>query len=140
MQLLFPILLVVLMYVLLVRPQQQRARRQRDLVSSLQIGAEVQTAGGLMGRIVGLDDELVRIEAAPGVVLTFVRGAIARVVEVEEPPEEDAAAAGGPDHDWVAPAGSEADAPTPPGDAHPGGEETRQRPPAIERGDDEEAG
>ena len=120
MQLLFPILLVVLMYVLLVRPQQQRARRQRDLVASLQIGAEVQTAGGLMGRIVGLDDELVRIEAAPGVVLTFVRGAIARVVEVEEPPDEDAVAASG--------------------DARAAGEETRQGPPEIERGDEEEAG
>lgn len=84
MQLLFPILLVVLMYVLLVRPQQQRARRQRELVSSLSVGAEVQTVGGLMGRIVGLDDELVRVEAAPGIVLTFVRGAIARVVEVQD--------------------------------------------------------
>ncbi|HZU75041.1 MAG TPA: preprotein translocase subunit YajC [Acidimicrobiales bacterium] len=88
MQILFLVLIFVLMYALLVRPQQRRARQQRALIASLEVGAEVQTVGGIMGRIVDLDDELIRLEVAPGVVLSFVRGAIARVVEVgteEEP-------------------------------------------------------
>ncbi|HZT64878.1 MAG TPA: preprotein translocase subunit YajC [Acidimicrobiales bacterium] len=82
----FIYLLVVFVFgwLLLVRPQQQRARRQRELIATLEVGAEVQTAGGIIGRIVGLDDEVVRIEVAPGVVISFVRGAIARVVEVTD--------------------------------------------------------
>lgn len=76
MELLFPLLFLGLMWFLLVRPQQQRVRRQRELVASLEVGDEVMTAGGAMGRIVGLDGDEVRIEVAPGVVMRFVRLAV----------------------------------------------------------------
>ena len=72
------IILLALMYVLLIRPQQQRVKAQRDLVSSLSVGDEVVTAGGIRARIVGLDDDEARLEVAPGVVLTFVRQAVSR--------------------------------------------------------------
>jgi len=78
MQILPFIVLLALMYVLLVRPQQQRVRRQRALISSLEVGDDVVTAGGLIGRIVGLDDEEARLEVAPGVTMMFLRGAITR--------------------------------------------------------------
>jgi preprotein translocase subunit YajC len=81
-QIVFLVLIFLLMYALLVRPQQRRARQQRSLIAALEVGAEVQTVGGIMGRIVSLDDEFIRLEVAPGVVVTFVRGAVARVVEV----------------------------------------------------------
>lgn len=90
--LLFPLILLVLMWVLLVRPQQQRVRRQRELIASLGVGDEVVTAGGIVGRIVQLDSDEVRLEVAPGVVLRLMRLAVnARVGgELEpEPPEED---------------------------------------------------
>lgn len=84
--LLFPLIFLGLMWFLLVRPQQQRVKRQRDLVASLEVGDEVVTAGGLVGTIVGLDDEEVRLEVAPGVVVRFVRFAVnSRVGGTEAP-------------------------------------------------------
>ena len=81
-----PILILLpLFWLLLVRPQQQRVQRQRQLLSSLEVGDHVVTAGGLVGTIESIDDEHVKLEVAPGVVLTLVRPAIARrVVAVPE--------------------------------------------------------
>ena len=61
------ILLVVLMvvfYFFLIRPQVKRAREHRELVSSLEKGDEVVTAGGLLGRITRLTDDFVVLEIA----------------------------------------------------------------------------
>lgn len=89
MELLFPLLVLGLMWVLLVRPQQQRVRRQRELVSSLEVGDEVVTAGGVIGRIVELHDDEVRLEVSPGVTVRFVRLAVnARVDDTDEAVEE----------------------------------------------------
>jgi preprotein translocase subunit YajC len=78
MQSLLPIVfLAALMYLLLLRPQQQRVKQQRAMVSSLQVGDQVVTVGGLLGRIVDLDDESATVETTPGVVLRFRRSAIA---------------------------------------------------------------
>ncbi|MDP8992620.1 MAG: preprotein translocase subunit YajC [Actinomycetota bacterium] len=90
MELLFPLVVLGLMWVLLVRPQQQRVRRQRELVASLEVGDEVVTAGGAVGRIVGLDADEVRLEVAPGVTMRFLRLSVnARVDEgAEEGSEE----------------------------------------------------
>lgn len=76
MELLPLILLFAVMYFLMIRPQQQRVRAQRELVSSLAVGDEIVTIGGLLGRIVSLDDEIAEVETAPGTVLRFRRSAI----------------------------------------------------------------
>lgn len=84
-QLVFFALLFGAMYVLMVRPQQQRARRQRELISALAVGDHVVTAGGMIGDIVAVDNEHVTIRLAPGVDVKFLRGAIAqKVVEDED--------------------------------------------------------
>src|SRR4051794_29608393 len=85
MQILVPIVLLALMYVMLIRPQQQRARRQREVLNTLEVGDRILTVGGLLGTVVGLADETVDIEVADDVVLRFVRAAISRTV----PPTED---------------------------------------------------
>ena len=79
---LLPIFLIG--YFLLVRPQQQQARRQRELVSSLHLGAEVQTAGGIVGRIVDLDDQFVQLQVGPNTTITFVRGAVQKVINMPD--------------------------------------------------------
>ena len=66
MQILVPVVLLALMYVMLIRPQQQRARKQRELLSTLEIGDRILTVGGLLGTIVGLNLETVDVEAADG--------------------------------------------------------------------------
>jgi preprotein translocase subunit YajC len=76
---LFPLLLIVaVFYFLLIRPQQQRARQHRQLVASVAPGDRVVTIGGLHGTVQGLDEDTVRLEVAPGTVITFTRQAIAR--------------------------------------------------------------
>ena len=78
--LLFPALLFLAMWFLLIRPQQARARRQRELLASLAVGDEVVTAGGIVGTIRILTDEEIRLEVGPGIELRVLRGAISRVI------------------------------------------------------------
>ena len=100
MEILVPILLLAMMYALLIRPQQQRARRQRELLSSLEVGDDILTVGGLLGTVVGLSDETVDIRAADGVVLTFVRAAISRKMPSDEgTASEDTTATDMPEND-----------------------------------------
>ena len=81
---LLPVLLLILMYALLIRPQQQRVRRQRALVQSLDVGDRVVSIGGIVGEIVALSDEMIEVEVTEGVVITFLRGAISR--KLDTPP------------------------------------------------------
>jgi preprotein translocase subunit YajC len=76
MELLPIIVLFALMYVVLIRPQQRRAKQQRQLISALEVGDEVVTVGGLVGTIVHLDADTAEVETLPGTVLRFRRVAI----------------------------------------------------------------
>jgi preprotein translocase subunit YajC len=90
MSLLIPLLLLAVMYMLLIRPQQQRVRRQRMLVSSLEVGDKIVTIGGIVGQIVALNDESADVEIAPGVTVTLLRAAVNRKYEeAGVPPVED---------------------------------------------------
>jgi preprotein translocase subunit YajC len=79
------VLMVAIFYFLLIRPQQRRARQQRSLVESLDVGDEVVTIGGLFGRIMEVDDESVTIDAGAGTRLRFLKQAVARKLVEEEP-------------------------------------------------------
>jgi preprotein translocase subunit YajC len=87
------ILIGVVFYFLLIRPQQRRARAQRQLTQSVDVGDEVVTIGGIFGTVRALDDDAVTIEISPGTSVRFVRSAIARKLtedyEEPEPEEED---------------------------------------------------
>jgi len=72
------VVLIALFFVLIVRPQRRRAAAQRAFVSSLSVGDEVFTNGGILGTIRELDDEMVGLEVAPGIVLKVARVAIAQ--------------------------------------------------------------
>ncbi|MBW3645570.1 MAG: preprotein translocase subunit YajC [Actinobacteria bacterium] len=82
------LLLFALMWLLLIRPQQARVRKQRELVASIQVGDEVLTAGGIVGTVRVLGDQELRLEVSPGVELRLLRGAVSRRLE----PEADTAA------------------------------------------------
>jgi preprotein translocase subunit YajC len=74
-------LLLLAMYFLVIRPQQQRIRAQQALVSALEEGDEVVSSAGIYGRILELNDETAILEVADGVELKIARGAIARRLE-----------------------------------------------------------
>ena len=83
------VVLAGVFYFLIWRPQQRRVATMRALQSSLELGDEVVTTGGVYGKIKALRDEHVELEIAPGVVVKVARGAIGTRV-TGEPMETDA--------------------------------------------------
>jgi preprotein translocase subunit YajC len=79
-QLLPLILIFIVFYFLLIRPQMKRAKEHKALVAALAKGNEVVTNGGLLGRITGLSDSFVTLELADGVHIKVQRHAIAAVM------------------------------------------------------------
>ena len=78
--LLFPILLIVVFYFLLIRPQQKRAKEHKQMVEALKKGDEVVTGGGVLGRIADIGDNFIQIEVADGVQLKVQRQSVATVM------------------------------------------------------------
>jgi preprotein translocase subunit YajC len=76
MQFLPLILMFVIFWFLLIRPQQKRAKKHKQMLSELKRGDRVQTSSGLMGRIRKIDDEMVLLECGDAK-LRLVRGSIA---------------------------------------------------------------
>ncbi len=70
------IAIVVVFYFLLIRPQQKRAKETKAMLSSLQKGDEIVTAGGVVGKIAKLSDAYADVEIAPNVEITVQRSAI----------------------------------------------------------------
>ena len=80
MGLLFPIGLLVVLYFFMIRPQIKRQKDHKKMVDALKKGDEVQTAGGLMGRINDLGDNFVLVEIADGVEVKVRRSAVEAVM------------------------------------------------------------
>ncbi|MGE7601071.1 preprotein translocase subunit YajC [Peribacillus sp. NPDC097675] len=80
-QLLPLILMFVLFYFLLIRPQQKRAKTTRNMQESLKKGDKVATIGGMHGTIDAIDELKIVIKSADGSKLTFDRAAIREITE-----------------------------------------------------------
>ncbi len=76
---------IVILYFLFWRPQQQRVRRQQELIKAIDVGDRVVTAGGLIGRVVEVNDDRMYLEVADGVVVEFLRLAISRRLDEADP-------------------------------------------------------
>ncbi len=70
-------ILIVLMYLMVIRPQSKRSKAHRDLMTGLKNGDEVITSGGLLGKISKIADDIVVLEIASGVEIKIQRSAIA---------------------------------------------------------------
>jgi preprotein translocase subunit YajC len=70
----------VVFYFLLIRPQQKKQKEARAMLESLEKGNEVVTAGGVLGRIVKIDEQYVTVEVAPNVQMIVQRGAISQLL------------------------------------------------------------
>jgi preprotein translocase subunit YajC len=85
---LVPLILVfVIMYFLLIRPQQKKLKEHQAMVAALRRGDQVVTAGGLIGRVTKVKDteNEVEVEIAQGVNVRVVRSTITSVVSKTEP-------------------------------------------------------
>jgi preprotein translocase subunit YajC len=64
---LLPLLLLVVFYFLLIRPQNKRAKEQREMLSKIAAGDEVATTGGILGKVTEVGDQFLTLEIASGV-------------------------------------------------------------------------
>ena len=87
------ILIFVIMYFLILRPQQKRQKQHQEMVKNVRRGDTVITSGGLVGKVTKVtDDEQIEIELAEGVRVRQMRGMIADVRAKGEPVKEESAA------------------------------------------------
>ena len=74
------IAIFVVFYFVLIRPQQKKQKEARAMLDALEKGNEVVTAGGVLGRIVKLDEQYVTVEVAPNTQMVVQRGAISQLL------------------------------------------------------------
>lgn len=82
------LLIPLAMWFLILRPQQARLRAQRDLVSSLEAGDRVVTAGGIVGTLTVVGETEVTLATGAGVELQVLRGAVSRRLDPPEAPTD----------------------------------------------------
>ncbi len=74
------ILMFVLLYFLMIRPQMKRAKEHKSMTEALQKGDEVVAGGGILGKITKVSDAYIAIEVAPNTEITVQRGAIVQLL------------------------------------------------------------
>ena len=86
------VLIVVIMYFLVLRPQQQRAKQHREMVKALRRGDSVVTNGGLVGKVTKVvDDDQIEVEIADGVRVRQMRSMVSEVRAKGEPIKDESA-------------------------------------------------
>lgn len=83
------ILIFVVMWFLLIRPQQKKQKEHRAMVAALKRGDRVVTNGGIYGQVSHVADDHLMVEIADGVKIKVVRDAIAAVPGKPEPVKKD---------------------------------------------------
>jgi preprotein translocase subunit YajC len=85
----FILVLLLLMWFLLIRPQRKRQLEQQRMIDALRVGQEVVTAGGLYGTVTAVEEDEVRLEIADGLEVRIAKRAVAGIVggDEEEPAE-----------------------------------------------------
>lgn len=70
----------VMFYFMLIRPQNKKAKEHRDLIGRLKKGDEVVTSGGILAKVVNLDEQYIKVSLAEGVEITLQKGAVVAVL------------------------------------------------------------
>jgi preprotein translocase subunit YajC len=78
------VLIFVVFYFLLIRPQQKKAKQHQDMLGKLKKNDEVMTSGGIYGKVVTLADNVVTLEVAPNVRIRVNRPQISAVITGEK--------------------------------------------------------
>ena len=85
-----PLLLVfVVFYFLMIRPQQKRMKTLQDAVSAVKKGDSVVTAGGLIGKVTRVEDTVVEVEIAPNTRVRVVKATLTEVTPLGSKPAND---------------------------------------------------
>jgi len=79
------VLIIVIFWFLIIRPQQKRMKEHRELVGNLRRGDVVVTSGGLIGKITKVDESEITVEIAPETRVKIVRSMVTDVRSKTEP-------------------------------------------------------
>lgn len=87
------VIIIVLFYFLLIRPQRKRDKAERDMRNSIEVGDEISTIGGFIGRVVNIKDDVLVIESSSDrtklkIYRWAIRGKEAPATEGIETPKE----------------------------------------------------
>ena len=83
------LLIFVIFYVLLIRPQAKRAKEHQAAIGAVQRGDEVVTGGGIRGKVTKVSDDEVEVEIAQGVRVRVVKGTLSQVLGKNAKPAND---------------------------------------------------
>ena len=83
------ILMFVIFYFLLIRPQQKKAKEHREMIGGLKKGDRIVTSGGLYGRITGLDENTLTVEIADRVRVKIARGNVSVLASTTPQPKKE---------------------------------------------------
>ena len=74
------VLMFVVLYFVMIRPQMKKTKEHRAMIDALAKGDEVATAGGVLGKVTKLSDSYVTLEVATGVEIQIQRSAVVQVL------------------------------------------------------------
>lgn len=83
------VLIALVFYFLILRPQRRRQQALVSTQSALVPGAEVMLTSGIYGRVASLNDETIQLELSPGTQIKVARHAVVRVVDEQQQPADD---------------------------------------------------
>ncbi|WP_345295254.1 preprotein translocase subunit YajC [Luteimonas vadosa] len=76
----FPVILLLIMYFLMIRPQMKRAKEHKAMIEALSVGDEVITNGGIAGTVRAIGDSFINVEISSGVEVRVQKGAVGNVL------------------------------------------------------------
>lgn len=82
------VLIFVIMYFLIIRPQRQKQKRHQEMVANLRRGDTVVTSGGLIGKVAKVDEAELQIDLAEDVRVRLSRGMVSEVRSKSEPAKD----------------------------------------------------
>jgi preprotein translocase subunit YajC len=83
------VLIFVVFYFLLIRPQQKRTKQHQEMLGKLKKNDEVMTSGGIYGKVISLADNVVTLEVAPNVRIRVSRPQISTVITNDKTPAKE---------------------------------------------------
>ncbi|QOG12103.1 preprotein translocase subunit YajC [Arcobacter sp. FWKO B] len=75
------IVLFAIFYFLIIRPQQQTAKKHKEMIENMKKGDKIVTSGGLIAEVVKVEDEFFRIKLADNTEVKIIKEYVARLVE-----------------------------------------------------------
>lgn len=75
------ILIFLIFYFLLIRPQQKKQKEHKILLDSIQRGDEILSSGGILGKVIKVDNDKLTVEISKGVNVTIIRSTVADVIK-----------------------------------------------------------